>query len=478
MKIRYRLRTKLIISYIALAAFVIIAVSLFVDFSINRGFEKYVIEKHNKYVEAIMSDLVYSYENSNGFNLDDIMRLGVDAIEKGLIIELVDSNNQKVWSATEHNSGLCETMISNIRENMFTYYSSWRGDYTEETHLLKTDSNPFAKLTIGYLGPYYFNEEELFFLTNINDILIKVGLVALLLSIIIGILIARSITYPIEKVVSHLNLIDSNKKSNVLSIQTNSTEIQSLYEGTLHLENRIREQEILRKQLTQDMAHELKTPLTSVQGILEAMMDGLFPLTIDRLHSCLEEIIRIKNLIHEIEVLYAEENNIAKLHYQVTDIIELIEKTAGHFEQRLRENKQTIQILEKGSVHRDLLHRFPCDPFKIKQVFINLIDNSIKYAGKGTNILIQFEVLTSKHLKITYSDNGQGVPAEEASYIFERFYRIDHSRTGNNGLGIGLTLSKAVIEKHKGTIEIDSEFEKGILFKIELPFLETYESSK
>lgn len=469
----YKLQTKLILSFTILAGFIIGLISISVNFGIENEFKNYVIEKHNEKVYTLINNLIYSYEASEGFNLNDIEHLGVESIEQGLIIDIKNNEHVSIWSALEHNAGLCESMISNVSENMFDHYSDWNGNYTEETFPLISDNTTFAEVTIGYLGPYYFNEQELFFLTVINKILIVVGIIALILSIFIGFLIARSITKPMHNIITQLNQIQTDKKTLSVPIQTGSVEIQLLYNSTLSLEKRIMEQEQLRKQLTQDMAHELKTPLSAVQGILEAMIDGIFEITDTRLISCHEEIMRIKSLIIEVESLSIAENNNLSLSYIPTDIASIIDDIHLHQANRLNANNQKINLRVLNSINKELLANYPCDPTKLKQVFINLVDNSIKYAGKDTSINITLDIKSDKSLVVNYSDNGMGIPTKDIPYVFERFYRVDSSRTGHNGLGIGLTLVKSIVEKHQGTIQIESS-NPGTTFVITIPYINNH----
>lgn len=470
MKIRYKIQTQLIVSYILLAIIIVTFIGSLLNISIKQGFENYVIGKHDEKVETLIHNLEYSYDISEGINLNDVTHLGVEAIEHGLIIELHDTKNMLLWSANEHNSGLCETMINNVKDNMFDHYSGWDGEYIEETYELHSSSEIYANLTIGYLGPYYFNEEELFFLSRINKVIIGVAILALILSIIIGILNATSITTPIKKIIYFQNLMLNKKNDIIPQYDKGAQELYSLFESTQLLESRIRDQESLRKQLTLDMAHELKTPLTSLQGTLEAMIDGIFPLTVERISSCHEEIIRIKNLIVEVEHLSNIENKNLRLCYNKVDVSELIQSVFKSFESQILTNNFKYQIIQKQTPNTKYLSDYPCDESKMKQVFINLIDNSIKYAGSGTNIRVELEILTENQLHIKYSDDGNGIKNIEADYIFERFYRGDPSRTGNNGLGIGLTLVKSIIEKHMGSIKISSDIKRGLSFDINMPY--------
>jgi len=470
MKFRYKMQTQLIFSYIILTVLVVTFIGIMLNFSITQGFKQYVISKNEDKVETLIHNLEYSYLTSHAFNLDDITHLGVEAIESGFIIQIHDMDKSLIWSATEHNSGLCKTMLTNVRDSMFDHNSNWNGQYAEKEYELKNNDESYAILTIGYMGPYYFNDEELFFLSRINTVIIWVAILAIVLSILVGILNTTSITSPIKRIVEFQNLM-LREKTNLLPVYDRGVdELHSLYESTLLLEQRINRQETLRKQLTQDMAHELKTPLTSLQGTLEALIDGIFPLEIERLVSCHEEIIRIKKLVNEVENLANIENNNLKLRYSKVNVIDLVQSLANSFQIQFNENNFAYQVNINENSKERLLRSFPCDESKLKQVLINLIDNSIKYAGYKSKITIDLAILGDNKLSIRYSDDGVGISQADQELIFERFYRSDPSRTGNNGLGIGLTLVKSIIEQHNGTISIISTEKQGLAFGILIPF--------
>lgn len=467
---KLKMQYKLILSYIILALIIIGLISLLINSSVKKGFEKYIIEEHTQLVNETVTSVGQSYINGT-YDLHDIEHLGIQAIEKGLIITVTDASGNQVWSAMEHNAGLCESMITNIRENMFDYYANWDGNYTEDTYELISDQQIIGSINIGYLGPFYFNEEELYFLSSINNILIYVGLFSLLIAGIIGTIISRGLTKPIADIIHHLNHIHDQSESVPHKSMMNTREIYDLYDASKRLESRIKEQEQLRKQLTQDMAHELKTPLTTIQGQLEAMIDGIFPLTTERLESSHEEILRIKSLITDIENLSIIENNNTSLDSRIFDLYDLIHDVLKEFGNDFTQHDMTYTLeftapkLEKYYTH------FYGDQGKLKQVFINLTTNAIKYAGRSSKIQVVLDY-EDNMLKIHYIDNGKGIPEKDSPYVFERFYRADPSRTGHKGLGIGLTLVRSIIERHHGNIVLESTLDIGTQFVIKLPHLE------
>ncbi|MDF1618304.1 hypothetical protein [Petrocella sp. FN5] len=208
-----KLRYKLILSYALLAMIIIGIISLLTNFSVRKSFENYIIEEHEQRVSDIRNNIRHSYIQNNGFNIDVLEHIGVKAIEKGLIISVNNADALLQWSAMEHNAGLCEAMIANVKENMFNHYSGWEGNYTEDSFDIIIDNATVGTFNVGYLGPFYFNEEELYFLTSINRVLLYVGFFSIIFAVIIGMIMANSVTKPIETVIRYLNKIHDTRTS-------------------------------------------------------------------------------------------------------------------------------------------------------------------------------------------------------------------------------------------------------------------------
>lgn len=459
---QYKLGNKIILSYILLSLIVVGLISFFTNLIIQKEFQDYVIQNQDKLTTDIMNEIVDHYSTNSGYDPTIIESIGVRAIEQGLIIRIIDVNDNIVWSAMEHNSGLCEAMISNVRENMYNYYASWSGDYEEKSFEIYDDQNYIGSLTTGYVGPYYFKEEEIHFLNSLNKILAYIAIGSFFIALFIGIVMAKSITLPITRVITLINSIhiDSSRTDNVF--KNNTIELQSLYDSTLSLEKRIQKQELLRKQLTQDIAHELRTPLTAVQGHMEAMIDGIWEITIERLTSCYDEVIHIKGLIQQIEDLSRLENNNLILQKESINIESFLDEITLALSSELHNQNMNVNY-DVGNIS------LFADREKMKQVFYNLFSNSIEYAGVNSSINI-YSYASESTITFLFGDNGNGVPEKDKPFIFERFYRADPSRSKNKGIGIGLTISKAIIEAHDGTLSLNKDnIEKGIEFIIRLP---------
>jgi signal transduction histidine kinase len=240
------------------------------------------------------------------------------------------------------------------------------------------------------------------------------------------------------------------------------TELNLLTESVNHLAVSLDTLEKLRKQLTGDVAHELRTPITILQSYLEAMSEGIWEPTPARLESCHEEVMRIGKLVGDLEKLAKIESENLKLNKQEIDLYDIIEKTIHSYEIDITNKKLKVSL---NGPHASLF----ADGDRLRQVIVNLLTNAIKYSGKDSSIsLTVFDNKDTAGFHI--QDSGIGIPEEELPFIFERFYRADRSRNrATGGSGIGLTIVKAIVEAHDGRVLAESSINKGSRFTVILP---------
>jgi two-component system, OmpR family, sensor histidine kinase BaeS len=461
-KLKYTLRSKLTLSYIFIVIIVVGMISLVANLGIQTKFQDYVIKKQEKQTKEIVDLITMRYEEDNGWNTGYLEVIGMNALQNGMIIEISDVNNKGIWSAYEHNNGLCQTMIKEISANMYSYSGRWKGEYQERTYTINSHEKTIGILTTGYVGPYYFDDEELLFIKALNSLFVIIGIGSLILAFAVGIVMSLRISNPLIKIANKAKLLSEGKYKERLENGSNTKEIGILIETINNLSDALENKENLRKQLTQDVAHELRTPLTSVQGTMEAMLDGIWPMNSDRLTSCYDEIIRIKRLIGSIEDLSGVENENVILNKEEFDISKLIHRLLHNYETDFAtKNMKAIYHEENIFINGD--------EDKLSQVFHNLISNALKYSEEGSSCEINVTEKL-KEIEISVKDTGIGISESDLPNIFERFYRADKSRNSETGgVGVGLTITKSIIEAHGGTITVQSQLGKGTEFLIVLP---------
>lgn len=441
---------------------VVSAISLIANTSVKNRFTSYVVNKQERQTNEIVESIQLKYEEDKSFDTSYLSILGMNALEKGMIIVVLDDKKNTIWSAYEHNNGLCQDMIMNMQSNMYSYSDKWKGNYEEKSFPITYGEKAIGYVTTGFIGPYYFNDEELNFIESLNKMFLIIGIFSLLAALALGIFMSYRISKPLDKIAKKALLLSQGKYKERLSNDSNTREISILTETINNLSEALENKDELRKQLTQDVAHELRTPLTSVQGHMEAMIDGIWPMNKERLSSCYEEILRIKRLIGGIDVLSVIENENVLIVKKEFDVSKLITRLVHNYEAEF----VTKNINFKYTVKSIIIH---ADEDKMSQVFNNLLSNAIKYIEPGGQISIDIQKQHNS-IEIIVKDTGIGINESDISHIFERFYRADKSRNSKTGgMGVGLTITKKIVNAHGGTIRVNSEVGVGTEFTIILP---------
>ena len=224
--------------------------------------------------------------------------------------------------------------------------------------------------------------------------------------------------------------------------------------------------EVTRQSFVANVSHELRSPLTSMKGFLEAMMDGTSP---PEEHDhyidiVLSETRRMTAMVNDLLDLARIESGIITVNYEVFDINELIRRTLITFEARISEKQMELDVRfanEQSFVY--------ADSNQISQVLRNLIDNAIKYSPEGRTLLVSTYALR-KEVYVTIRDTGVGIPAEDVPHIFDRFYKVEkaHTPSPQVGSGLGLAIVKKIIEAHGQSITVKSARGKGTQFTFTL----------
>lgn len=458
------INSKLIISFTLIMIATILSIKLFVNTIFKDSFEKYVDDSNKVEVNHLIEfDLKNLYTNES-WNTEFIENLGIEAIRKGIAIEIYDKNDNKVWSVFEDEKVLSDKTLNDIGKNMKSIEKQW-DNYFEELKVDINDDERNILVGYAYIGHYastYYMENDVEFFNAINRIIIIIGVISISSIIIISIIISKSIAKPISKVSKMTKYIGEGNYKNKLNYKSNIMEIDDLINSINKLSNELNDQENLRKQLTGDIAHELRTPLTSIKGHLDAIIVGIWEPTNERLNSINEEVKRITNLVDELRKLAKFDSGKDNLNKEIVNLKNYIKSIAYNYEGK---------ALEKNIVIKYQLENIEAliDKEKFAQVIINILSNAIKY-NNGNNAIYIKVFKKNNSINISIKDSGIGIPKSEYKNIFERFYRLDKSRGANEkGVGVGLTIAKSIVNAHGGEIEVYSEINKGSEFIISLP---------
>lgn len=218
-----------------------------------------------------------------------------------------------------------------------------------------------------------------------------------------------------------------------------------------------------RRELISDLTHELRTPLTVVEGYLEGLADGTIPASVDIYQRLATETSRLRRLVNDLQELSQAEAGYLPIHAKAFDVRPLLESLVQKFSDQLLEGGPVL----KADYPPDLPPAL-ADPERVEQVLINLLGNALQYTTQGSIIVRAWS--ESDKIWIAVEDTGKGISAEDLPHVFERFWRSDRSRDrASGGTGIGLSISRRLVELQGGTIGVESELGKGSTFRFSLP---------
>lgn len=460
MKLRFKTVLALCFTLIGLVSIVI--VSLVVNFFFESAFQEYAKQKQEKRNQDIIQLIESQYMGDQVWNNEVIQDIGVTVLEEGLLLKLTDNDGTTIWDAVEYNSGICLAMVKKMTDRMTKHYPLINGGFTLKGYPVRVKEEQVGILHIGYYGPFYYSDTEIFFIETLNRLLIWVAAGTFIIAILAGFFISRIISKPLSLVIASAKKLAAGDYSIRCPVTSKTVEVHDLITSVNHLAETLNVQDTLRKQLTADVAHELRTPLSTLRGYIEAFSDGVWKPTKERFLSCHEEILRLTKLVEDITTLAhfeSEKLTLKKTHFCIKDVIN---RVFLFFESGIKEKHITTSLDSREVM-------IYADEDKIKQVIMNLLSNAIKFTPPGGSIGVR--VFKENDMVVfTVSDTGQGIPAEDIPFIFERFYRVDKSRTrSTGGTGIGLSIAKQIVTSHKGTISVQSSPGKGSVFTVRLP---------
>jgi len=450
------LKSKLPLTLAAVLLLTVALISALSNLLINRQFTRYVADQQRSKSQQLVRDIGRQYVGR--WDADALHIIGMGAMYEGYLIRVEDGDRNVVWATEEHDSTSCAQMMADITSRM---KKSVNGAFTSTETPLLSGGAPVGYATVTYYGPYFLSDSEFRFLSTLNRVLLTVGGASLLLSLAVGLLSARRLIAPILRAAKAAKRMAGGDYRERIDVRTNARETDELIQSVNHLAESLGTQEALRRRLISDVAHELRTPLTTVGTHMEAMIDGVWAPTPERLQSCHEELLRLSALVGDMESL-ARIEGAPRLEKRPVELRALADSALAGFQAQFPEKKLHASA-SGGPVE------IPADPDRLRQVLINLIANAVKYTPEGGKIEVRVWE-DARFAGFTVSDTGCGISEKDLPHVFERFYRADQSRSRlSGGSGIGLAIVKSIAEAHGGTAAAESRVGEGSSFTVSLP---------
>ncbi len=300
---------------------------------------------------------------------------------------------------------------------------------------------------------------------SFNEALTYAALAATVVAVALSLFLSRSVIAPVHAMsLATQRIADGRYEERVQVI--GSDELAQLGMRFNQMAEKLGQIEAMRRRLIGDVSHELRTPLTAIKGSMEGLMDGVLPATQETYEQIHTEADRLNRLVDDLQELSRVEAHAYELNIHPLDVSSLVRTIV----KRLSSQFETKRI----SLDLELAPHLPpvlADEDRAVQVLTNLTGNALQYTPEGGRIMISAKHANDE-VQISVRDTGIGIPAEHLSHIFDRFYRVDKSRSrqAGGGSGIGLTIARALVEAHGGRIWAESEGERqGSNFTFTLP---------
>lgn len=441
--------SKFLILLIAVVAIGLSATFLLRELMVN-DFRVYLEGEREDRAYWVTAALESSYDTYSGWREENIIENTVWAMMLGIEIKLYDAEGKLVMDtdmAIDTLSPFVKKRVMAISERRV---KGGGGPFIPYTLFL--GGKQIGLLDVKFLSP---QKEEVFVRRSNRFLfisLLALGGIAVLLSIIFS----RKMTRPIKALTSAAAAIEEGNLKSRVKI-SGDDEIANLSAAFNRMAQKLEVQETLRKKLTSNIAHELRTPISAVRGELEGMMDGLISSDKEALQSLYAEIGRLKSILDGIEDLSQAEASslmIRKVRLQLQPFLKSITERFGK------------TFMDKGvslELFCDDDAAVSADPDRLSQIIINLLSNALKATERGGRVWLK-EVKEKDEVRIEVGDTGCGIRESDLPFIFERFYRVSEG-----GLGIGLTIVKELAEAHGGKIKVRSSSGQGSVFTLILP---------
>ena len=311
-------------------------------------------------------------------------------------------------------------------------------------------SNPMSQLYVDFRASF-------------NEVLIYAALAAIAAALALSFLFSRSVVAPVLAMSHATQRIADGRYDERVQV-VGADELSQLAMRFNQMAEKIDQVESMRRRLIGDVSHELRTPLTAIKGSMEGLMDGILPAnegTFKQIHA---EADRLNRLVDDLQELSRVEANAYQLDFRPLDVSLLVQTVT----KRLTPQAESKRI----SLDFDLSPDLPpilADDDRAIQILTNLTGNALQYTPEAGRVTISAKRI-SNEIQFSVHDTGIGIPLEHLSHIFDRFYRVDKSRSRvRGGSGIGLTIAKHLVEAHGGKIWAESELGRGTRISFTLP---------
>ncbi|MBN1303317.1 MAG: HAMP domain-containing protein [Anaerolineales bacterium] len=441
---------KLVISFLVVTAASVASIVLFIRWITNQEFNRFLENQNQNDITVVFSQYYESNDSWEGIqdaNLS-IMPWNEPREERKPPFALADETGLIVRSGASYEIG---EMIpaSKLEEGL-----PIEADNLVVGTILFTPRSDQKTLP---------NPAETHFISSINKALLFSAIGTSLLALLLGIVLSRTLTRPIRELTEATRAVSSGNLSLEVPVRSKD-ELGELAVSFNKMSTSLERSINARRQMTADVAHELRTPLSIILGHADGVHDGVLKPSKENFEIIREEASRLDHLIEDLRTLSLADAGELRLEPQSVSIKKILDEVTNIFGFKLQQKKLSLNLSVSPN-----LPEIVVDPIRIVQVLTNILENALKYTPENGLITISAQVIEN-WLEITTLDCGPGVEPENLEYLFDRFYRTDPSRhRDQGGSGLGLAIAKSIVQAHSGQIRAENKPGAGLKISMRLP---------
>ncbi len=304
---------------------------------------------------------------------------------------------------------------------------------------------------------------------TLNQSLLPTAVIASAVALLLALVSATVLMRPVRQLTGAASKLAEGDLSQRVPV-SGGKELEQLGQTFNQMASSLEQAQTTRKAMTADIAHELRTPLSVQRANLEALQDGVYPLTLENLEPIIQQNILLNQLVEDLRTLALTDAEGLSLIRSETNPEEFFHQIYENFSSHFKARQIALTFTPVGDLSR--CPKIEIDRSRITQVVNNLLQNAYRHTPDGGRVEMSL-VCEARQVTLTIHDSGQGIPGESLPMIFERFYRADQSRARDyGGAGLGLTIARRLTEAHHGTLQAANHPAGGAIFTLALPTME------
>lgn len=462
---------RLFLSILIAASLAVFCIFLIMQWNINRGFFEYLGQGK---LERLSDELSQDFAGHGNW---DFLRNNPESLITRLMADYPDDRKYKERFFTKPRHGLTSPSLlphgpaeSTLRMPFILLDSNRNLIAGNYAHIKEATFRPIVHegKTVGYIGlispKHFLTPPQVEFLKNQKIAMLMAALGMLIVVMILSLPLARRIVRPIEAMAAATHDLASGKYSVRVPVAT-SDELGQLARDFNSMALALEQNEKARRQWVADISHELRTPLSVLRGEIEALMEGIRKTSPEAIASLYAEALRLHRLVDDLYQLSLSDVGALTYRKEDVDLAEVLNDSIESY---------SVELLRKGiTITKDISRRAKvivfADDERLRQLFSNLLDNSLKYTDAGGNLVVRLS-RNYDQVEVDFEDSAPGVPEEELDKLFDRLYRVEGSRNRDSGgAGLGLAICRSIVEAHSGIISAHPSSLGGLLIRVSLP---------